>query len=59
MKEYTKKIHSLLAKHGDELAAQAMTKRTNGQFKFLGIKTVEQNELTKKNIRKLSASKVR
>ena len=48
MKEYTKKIHSLLAKHGDELAAQAMTKSTNGQFKFLGIKTIEQNELTKK-----------
>lgn len=48
MKEYTKKIHSLLAKHGDELAAQTMTKVTNGQFKFLGIKTVEQNELTKK-----------
>jgi 3-methyladenine DNA glycosylase AlkD len=48
MKEYTKKIHSLLAKHGDELAAQTMAKVTNGQFKFLGIKTVEQNELTKK-----------
>lgn len=48
MKEYTKKIHSLFAKHGDELAAQTMTKVTNGQFKFLGIKTVEQNELTKK-----------
>ncbi len=48
MKEYTKKIHSLLVKHGDELAAQTMAKVTNGQFKFLGIKTVEQNELTKK-----------
>ena len=48
MKEYTKKIHSLLAKHGNDLTAQAMFKNTNNTFKFLGIKTVEFNKLTKK-----------
>ncbi len=48
MKEYTRKIYSLFAKHGDELAAQTMSRITNGQFKFLGIKNVELNELTKR-----------
>ena len=48
MKEYTKKIHSILAKHGNDLTAQAMSKSANNQFKFLGIKTVELKEITKK-----------
>jgi len=47
MKEYTKKIHSLLSRHKDELTAQSLSKRTKNKFKYLGIKTVELKELIK------------